>query len=154
MSGVAMKIKSLLIPFLIIGWNSQSIALTPVSYRVELETHFDEGALELPQAKQHRLEELADYLDDFSSARIYVVAYGDVEVGDGASGKEAAMGRARANFVSAIFTKRADPTLEPINVETEPIRELSQAGLVKIAIKGICRHGIAACDEHWRGHTP
>ena len=145
-----MKIRSLLMLLIMACWHSRSMALTPASYRVKLEAHFDKGAVALPNFQRNRLEELAEHVDDFSSAQIYVVAYGDGEQGDTPIDREDLIGRARANSVSTIFARRADPSSQQIHTLTVPVKDSTQAGLVEIVISGVCREGFATCDEHWR----
>jgi hypothetical protein len=144
-----MKIRTLLMLLVMACWHSHSMALTPASFRVKLEAHFDKGAVALPNPQRNRLEELAEHVDDFSSAQIYVVAYGDGEQDDTASDQEDLIGRARANFVSTIFARRSDPSSEQIHTFTIPVKDSTQAGLVEIVISGVCREGFATCDAHW-----
>ncbi|WP_146120294.1 OmpA family protein [Paraburkholderia sp. BL21I4N1] len=137
---------------MILGWDKRATALVPASYRVELKAYFDRGELTLSKSKQHRLEEVAGHLDDFSSAVIYIVAHGDAEPSAASTDREQLMAHARAQSVGAIFARRADPSVQQMRIETEPIHDVTEVGLVEIVISGFCRQGYAACDEHWRSH--
>jgi outer membrane protein OmpA-like peptidoglycan-associated protein len=136
----------------ILGWDTQATALVPASYRVELRTYFDGGAQTLPKSKQHRLEELAGNLADFSSAVVYIVAHGDEQPNTAVTDQEQLLARARAQSVGTIFARRADPAAVQMRIEAESVHDATEVGLVEIAIAGYCRNGYAACDEHWRSH--
>jgi len=137
---------------MILGWDTRATALVPASYRVELKTYFDRGELTLLKSKQRRLEELAGNLNDFSSAVVCIVAHGDAQPNAAATDQEQSMARARARAqsVGAIFARQSDLSVDQMRIETEPVHDVTEVGLVEIVISGFCRQGYAACDEHWR----